>query len=151
MYGQWKISKSLVRVPHDHCACCCLRPKSGQWQRLVEIVFGCRKQDYWFLQANQPKMSRLNIWQNTWSTFFISFASVFSSVLKKKQTHCTCVCRQWHKDVKAQRKDHVTTRLPRHRCKNLTHTSKTHQVKRIQMFATGRFTMIGVFVTFSDC
>jgi len=33
----------------------------------------------------------------------------------------------WHKDVKAQHVDHVVTSLPW--LKNLTHTSKTYQVK----------------------
>ena len=31
----------------------------------------------------------------------------------------------------------TTLRLAYHRCKNLTHTSKTRQVKRTQMVATG--------------
>ena len=35
-------------------------------------------------------------------------------------------------------------------CKNLSHTSKTGQVKRTQMVAAGRFT-IRVFIAFSDC
>jgi len=66
----------------------------------------------------------------------------FSYLYSKKQTHCTYVWR--HKDVKAQRVDHVATRLPQ--MKNL----KTRQVKRIQMVATGRFT-IRAFVTSSNC
>jgi len=41
---------------------------------------------------------------------FISFTSVFAYLCSKKQTHCTYVWR--HKDVKAQREDHVATRLP---------------------------------------
>ena len=41
-------------------------------------------------------------------------------------------------------------RLAYHGCKNLTHTSKTRQVKRTQMVATARFTIRG-FATFSDC
>jgi len=48
----------------------------------------------------------------------------------------------------AQPVDHV--RLAYHGCKNLTHTSKTRQVKCTQMVATGRFT-IHAFVTFSNC
>ena len=43
----------------------------------------------------------------------------------------------------------ITLRLAYHGCKNLTHTSKTRQVKRAHMAATARFT-IRVFVTFSD-
>jgi len=43
----------------------------------------------------------------------------------------------------------TTWRLAYHGWKNLTHASKTRQVKRTQMFATVRF-MIRVFVTFSD-
>ena len=35
----------------------------------------------------------------------------------------------------------TTLRLAYHGCKNLTHTSKTRQVKRTQMVATGRFTI----------
>jgi len=41
-------------------------------------------------------------------------------------------------------------RLAYHGFKNLTHTSKTLQVKRIQMVATAMLT-ISAFVTFSDC
>ena len=52
-----------------------------------------------------------------------------------------------HKDVKAQREEHAVTHLPGY--KNLTHTSKTRQVKRTQMVVTAAFT-IRVFVTFSD-
>jgi len=110
-----------------------------------------------FLQANQPKRPRLNNWRNTWPMFFISFTSVFSYLCSKKITtlhvcewmnefiwHCTYVWR--HKDVKARREEHVVTHLPGY--KNLTHTSKTRQVKRTQMVATATF-MIRVFVTFS--
>jgi len=43
----------------------------------------------------------------------------------------------------------TTLRLAYHGLQNLTHTSKTHQVKRTQMVASSRFT-IRVFVTFSD-
>ena len=41
----------------------------------------------------------------------------------------------------------TTLRLDYHGCKNLTHTSKTRQLKRTQVVATGRFT-IRAFVTF---
>jgi len=41
----------------------------------------------------------------------------------------------------------TTLRLAYHRCKNLTHTSKTRHVKRTQMVTTGKFT-IRVFVIF---
>jgi len=43
----------------------------------------------------------------------------------------------------------TTLQLAYHACKNLTHSSKTRHVKRIQMVVTARFT-IGVFLTFSD-
>jgi len=43
----------------------------------------------------------------------------------------------------------ITLRLAYHGCKNLTHTSKTRQVKLTHMAATGRFTIVA-FVTFSD-
>jgi len=42
---------------------------------------------------------------------FISCTSDFSYLCWKKQTPCTSVWR--HKDVKAQRLDHIATRLPR--------------------------------------
>jgi len=42
---------------------------------------------------------------------FISFTSDFSYLCSKEQTPCTYVWR--HKDVKAQRMDHVATRLTR--------------------------------------
>jgi len=44
----------------------------------------------------------------------------------------------------------TTLRLAYYGCKNLTHTSKTRQVKRTRMVATDRFT-IRAFVNFSDC
>ena len=43
----------------------------------------------------------------------------------------------------------TTVQVVYHGCKNLTHTSKTRHVKRIQMIVTVRFT-IRVFLTFSD-
>jgi len=43
----------------------------------------------------------------------------------------------------------ITLQLAYHGCKNLTHTSKTRQVKRTQMVVTVGFT-IRVFLTFSD-
>ena len=58
----------ITKVPHDHCACCCLRRKNVQWHRIVETVLGWREQDYQFLQTNQPEMSWLDIWHNTWPT-----------------------------------------------------------------------------------
>jgi len=45
----------------------------------------------------------------------------------------------------------TTLRLAYHGCKNLTHTSKTCQVKRTQMVANGSRFTIRVFVTFSYC
>jgi len=42
---------------------------------------------------------------------FMSCTSDFSYLCSKKQTPCTYVRR--HKDVKAQRVDHVAARLPR--------------------------------------
>ena len=55
-----------------------------------------------------------------------------------------------NKDGKAQREDNVATRLPSYKnVKNLTHTSKTRQVKRTQLVATTKFT-IRVFVTYSN-
>ena len=73
--------------------------------------------------------------------FFMFHICFFLSVLKKNK-HCTYAWR--HKDVKAQRE------VAYHDWKNLTHTTKTRQVKRTQMVATAGFT-IRVFVTFSDC
>ena len=43
----------------------------------------------------------------------------------------------------------TTLQVAFHGCKNLTHTSKTGQVKRTQLVATAKFT-IRVFLTFSD-
>jgi len=42
-----------------------------------------------------------------------------------------------------------TLQLAYHGCKNLTHTSKTRQVKRTQMVVTARFA-IRTFLSFSD-
>jgi len=44
----------------------------------------------------------------------------------------------------------TTLQLAYHGCKNLTHTSKTRQVKRTQMVATDRFT-VRTFFPFSNC
>jgi len=71
---------------------------------------------------------------------------VFSYLRSKSPTHSTYVWR--HKDVKAQRAEHVATRLPIIAPK-IYHT-RAKQVKRTQMVATAAFT-IRVFVTFSDC
>jgi len=176
-----------------------------------------RKPDNLFPRASQQKTSRLNIWQSTWPTFFISFTSVFS-YLCSKHPHTAHMCggfrgvtwvgkggtvprvpnhyggvesfrrepnkcrgRQkvpkmsqvlspiqyicfrntsdsnmgapnsllapsaispryapgWHKDVKPQREEQLATRWTR--LQNLTHRSKTPQVKRTQMVATARF------------
>ena len=79
-----------------------------------------------------------NIWQNTWSTFFIRIRSVFylfSQTNNNKKTntlHLYSMC--GGKEFKAQREDHAATAY--HGCKNLTHTSKIRHVKRIQMVVT---------------
>ena len=43
----------------------------------------------------------------------------------------------------------TTLQVAYHDCKNLTHTSETHHVKRTQMVVTVTFT-ICIFLTFSD-
>jgi len=77
--------------------------------------------------------------------FFTSFIPVFSHLCSKKQTHCTYVW--WYKDVKEQRDDDVATRLPR--LLNLTHMSKTRQVKRTAWFQllVSRFAYLLLFHT----
>ena len=69
-----------------------------------------------------------NIWQNTWSTFFIRITYVFFiCVQKKKQTHCTyivCVAVGCIQILK----HNVRTTLQLayyHGCKNLTHEQNT--------------------------
>jgi len=37
---------NVTRVPHDHCACCCLRRTSVQWHGNVKIVFGWQEYIY---------------------------------------------------------------------------------------------------------
>jgi len=65
----------------------------------------------------------------------------------KKQTHCTYIVCVMPYYFKAQR-ERTTLQLVYHDCKNLTHTSKTRQVKRTQIIVTVSFT-IRVFSTFS--
>jgi len=83
-----------------------------------------------------------NIWQNTWSTFFVRITSVFSCLCSKKQTitlHLYSICG----GIKTLKHNVRTTlQLAYYGCKNLTHTSKTRCV-------TVRLT-ICMFLTFSD-
>ena len=54
-------------------------------------------------------------------------------------------------DIKTlKQKVRTTLRLTYRSCKNLTHKSKTRQVKRTQMFASAWLT-IRTIVTFSNC
>jgi len=65
------------------------------------------------MQTNQIRHN-WNIWPNTWSMFFIRITSVFSYLFWKKNKHTAPIWYEWrHKDFKAQREDHVATRLPR--------------------------------------
>jgi len=78
---------------------------------------------------------------------FISCTSDFTYLCSEK-TPCTYSMCGGIKTLKHN--VWTTLRLAYHGCKYLTHTSKTRQVKRTHMAATGRFT-IRAFVTFSDC
>jgi len=82
--------------------------------------------DNYFLQANQPKTWRLNVWQNTWSTFFISFTFVFS-YLWSNAKHTAHMCGGINTLKQNLR---TSLRLAYHGHKNLAHTSKTRLVKR---------------------
>jgi len=75
---------------------------------------------------------------------FVSYICLLISANKNK-LHCAYVWR--HKDVKAQRGDHVAARLLR--CENLTHTSKTRHVKRTQLVELlgSRFAFLLLFQT----
>jgi len=78
---------------------------------------------------------------------FISCTSDFSYLRSKKSKHLAHMCG----GIKTLKHNVWTTLwLAYYGCKNLSHTSKTGQVKRTQMVAAGRFT-IRVFITFSDC
>jgi len=72
---------------------------------------------------------------------------LFFLICAKKNEHTPHV---WNAIKTFRYNVRTTLPLAYHSCKNLTHTSKTRQVKRTQMFATARFT-IRVFVTFPDC
>ena len=89
-----------------------------------------------------------NIWQNTWSTFFIRITSAFSYLCSKKTTntlHLHSMCG----GIKTLKHNVRTTlQLAYHGCKYLTHTSTTRHEKRTQMVVTVRFT-IRLFLTFS--
>ena len=142
----------VARMPHDHCACYCLR-KSIQWHRIVEMVLGWREHDYSIRQANLPKTSRLNFWQNTQSRLsFTSFSYLFSTVASKiysvlKTKHharmCNSINTLRHKGVR------TTMRLAYHGSKNLAKTSETRQIKCTQMMQlpTLRFACLLLFLT----
>ena len=94
-------------------------------------VINCRR------QTNRNRHN-WNIWQNTWSTFFIRITS-FLSVLKKTNTlHLYSMC-GGIKTLKHNMK--TTLQLAYHGCKNLMRTSKTRHLKRTQMVVTVRFTI----------
>ena len=78
-------------------------------------------------QANQ-KRHGLNISQSTWPSLFISFTSVFFLSVLKKQIHCTYSMCGGRNTLKHNVR--TTLRLAYHGCKDVTHTSKTRQVKR---------------------
>ena len=96
-------------------------------------MLGLRKPDNLFPRASKPKTSRLNIWQNTWPTFFISFTSVFYLSVLTKPKHTAHMC-GGVKTLKHNLRNNL--RLAYNGSKNLTHTSKTRQVKRTQIVAT---------------
>jgi len=78
---------------------------------------------------------------------FISCTSDFSYLCSNKNKHLA----HMYGGIKTLKYNFWTTlRVAHHGCKNLTHTSKTRQVKRTQMVTTGRFTIVA-FDTFSDC
>jgi len=63
-----KNSKSSLECPTNNALVAAFDEKVVQLHGIVEIVFGWQEQDYQFLQANQPEMSWLNSWHNTWPT-----------------------------------------------------------------------------------
>jgi len=126
--------KSLLWMPHDHCACSCLRRKSDQWHGIVEIVglLGWREQSYSFPQANQPKTLRLKYLTKRMAYFFYKLHICFFYLWTKQQTHCIYVLR--HTDVKHNVRPRATCLY--HCCKYLTHTNKTRQVKITHVVAS---------------
>ena len=77
---------------------------------MVEILLGWREQDYCIQQANQVNAT-VKVFNKTHCLrFFYKFHICFVLSVLKKQMHCTYVWR--HKGFKAQRVDHVATRLP---------------------------------------
>ena len=74
-------------------------------------------------------------------------SNLFFRICAKKNNHTVHMCG----GIKTLKHNVKTMlRIAYHSCKNLTHTSKTRQVKRTQMVATARIT-IRVFVTLSYC
>ena len=95
-------------MTHDYCACCYFRRKSVQWHG---IVLCWREQDYSFRQANQPKTSRLNFWQNTSPT--LTFTFLYSCQSLTLTSKCTISWKPNTARMCADRENHG--------CKNLTH------------------------------
>jgi len=58
---------------------------------IVEIVLGWPEQDYQFLQANQPEMSWLNSWHNTWP-MFLQVSHLIFLICASKNKHLAHVC-----------------------------------------------------------
>ena len=81
-----------------------------------------------------------NIWQYSWSTFFIRITSVFSYLYCKKTD--TLHLYGMSGGIKTLKHNVRTTlQLAYHGCKNLTHASKTAHVQRTQMVVTVRYTI----------
>ena len=71
------------------------------------------------------------------------------SVFKKRKNTALHLCSMCGGKKTLKHNMKTTLQLAYNGCKNLTHTSKTRQVKRTQMVVTARFT-IRTFLSFSD-
>jgi len=88
-------------------------------------------------QTNRNR-HKWNIWHNTWSTLFIRITSVFSYLYCKKTNTLHLYSMSGGKKT-LKHNVRTTLQLSYDGCKYLTHTSKTHHVKRTQMVVTVRF------------
>jgi len=135
----------ITRVAHDHCPYCYSWWKSVQWHGIVETVLWLAGTGLLIFAGKPTGNATAKHFTKHMVYAFYKFHTCFFLSVLKNQTHCTYVWR--HEDV--QHKVRTTLRRVYHGCKNLTHMSKTRQVKCTPLFQllVSRFARLLLFHT----
>jgi len=129
-------------VPHDHCACCYLRRKNFNEMELWKCAWPAGT-GLLISRGEPTEKSTVELFEKTHGLHCCKFhICLFLSVLIK--TNHTAHMYGGIKTLKHNLR--TALRLAYHGCKNLTHTSKTHHVKRTQLIGS-RFTCLLLFQT----